>query len=135
MKILQKRRQMWHFYWSTVGFCVISLIIHFSSSSGILGRTLNYEKRAAIVYYSTIFKSWILHLRLAWHVLILYVHILFVTEQNIEILYLCWSFMKQRSYKRWLNKRIYKMEMKFWAVLGSHSCRGKIRYKVGSIDV
>ena len=25
----------------------------------------------------------------------------------------------QRSYQRWLDKRIYKMEMKFWAVLGN----------------
>ena len=79
------------------------------------------------VYYSTIFNSWILHLRLAWHVLILpHPHcMLFVTEQNIEILYLCWSFMKQRSYQIWLNKRTYKTEMKFWAVLGSRNCKKK----------
>ena len=25
----------------------------------------------------------------------------------------------QRSYTRWLHKRLYKKEMKFWAVLGS----------------
>jgi hypothetical protein len=31
----------------------------------------------------------------------------------------------QRSFKRWLNKRIYKKEMKFWAVLGSRDCRVK----------
>jgi hypothetical protein len=30
---------------------------------------------------------------------------------------------KQRSYQRWLDKRIYKTEMKFWAVLGSQGCR------------
>jgi hypothetical protein len=32
---------------------------------------------------------------------------------------------KQRSYTRWLYKRIYKTEMKFWAVLGSRGCREK----------
>ena len=31
----------------------------------------------------------------------------------------------QRSYQRWLDKRIYKTEMKFWAVLGSRGCREK----------
>jgi len=31
----------------------------------------------------------------------------------------------QRSYKRWLDKRIYKTEMKFWAVLGSRGSREK----------
>ena len=31
----------------------------------------------------------------------------------------------QRSYTRWLYKRIYKMEMKFWAVLGSRGYRDK----------
>ena len=30
---------------------------------------------------------------------------------------------KQRSYQRWLDKIIYKTEMKFWAVLGSQGCR------------
>ena len=29
----------------------------------------------------------------------------------------------QRSYQRWLDKRIYKTVMKFWAVLGSRGCR------------
>ena len=32
----------------------------------------------------------------------------------------------QRSYQRWFDKRIYKTEMKFWTVLGSQGCRGKI---------
>ena len=32
---------------------------------------------------------------------------------------------KQRSYQRWLDKRIYKTEMKFWAVLGSRGFREK----------
>ena len=31
----------------------------------------------------------------------------------------------QRSYTRWLYKVIYRMEMKFWAVLGSRGCREK----------
>ena len=31
----------------------------------------------------------------------------------------------QRSYQRWLYKRIYKKEMKFWAVLGSQGCKEK----------
>jgi hypothetical protein len=31
----------------------------------------------------------------------------------------------QRSYQRWLEKRIYKTEMKFWAVLGRWGCREK----------
>jgi hypothetical protein len=31
----------------------------------------------------------------------------------------------QRFYQRWLDKRIYKTEMKFWAVLGSPGCRKK----------
>ena len=31
----------------------------------------------------------------------------------------------QRPYQRWLDKRIYKKEMKFWAVLGSQGCREK----------
>ena len=31
----------------------------------------------------------------------------------------------QRFYQRWLDKRIYKTEMKFWAVLGSRGCREK----------
>ena len=31
----------------------------------------------------------------------------------------------QRSYQRWLDKRINKTEMKFWAVLGSQGCREK----------
>ena len=31
----------------------------------------------------------------------------------------------QRSYQRWLDKRIYKTEMRFWAVLGSRGCREK----------
>ena len=33
--------------------------------------------------------------------------------------------MRLRSYTRWLYKRIYKTEVKFWAVLGSWCCRGK----------
>ena len=33
---------------------------------------------------------------------------------------------KLRSYVRWLYKRICKMELKFWAVLGSQSCREKL---------
>jgi hypothetical protein len=36
---------------------------------------------------------------------------------------------KQRSYQRWLDKRIYKTEMKFWAVLGSRGCREKNCHK------
>ena len=32
---------------------------------------------------------------------------------------------KQRSYQRWLDKRIYKTEMKFRAGLGSRGCREK----------
>ena len=31
----------------------------------------------------------------------------------------------QRSYQRWLDKRIYKMEVKFTAVLGRRVCREK----------
>ena len=31
----------------------------------------------------------------------------------------------QRSYQSLLDKRIYKTEMKFWAVLGSWGCRKK----------
>ena len=31
----------------------------------------------------------------------------------------------QISYTRWLYKRIYKTEMKFWVVLGSQGCREK----------
>ena len=31
----------------------------------------------------------------------------------------------QRSYQRWFDKRIYKTEMKIWAVLGSRGCREK----------
>jgi hypothetical protein len=31
----------------------------------------------------------------------------------------------QRSYQRWLDKRIYRTEMKFLAVLGSRGCREK----------
>ena len=31
----------------------------------------------------------------------------------------------QRSYQRWLDKSIYKTEMKFWAVLGNQGCREK----------
>jgi hypothetical protein len=31
----------------------------------------------------------------------------------------------QRFHQRWLDKRIYKTEMKFWAVLGSQGCREK----------
>ena len=30
-----------------------------------------------------------------------------------------------RSYQRWWDKRIYKTELKFWAVLGSRGCREK----------
>ena len=33
----------------------------------------------------------------------------------------------QRSYQRWLDKIIYKTEMKFWAVLGNLGCREKNR--------
>jgi hypothetical protein len=40
-----------------------------------------------------------------------------------------WDFGRnkksQRSYQRWLDKIIYKTEMKFWAVLGSRGCREK----------
>ena len=32
----------------------------------------------------------------------------------------------QRSYQRWLDNRIYKTEMKFWAVLGSQAAEKKI---------
>ena len=32
---------------------------------------------------------------------------------------------KQRSCQRWLDKRIYTTETKFWAVLGSRGCREK----------
>ena len=31
----------------------------------------------------------------------------------------------QRSYQRWLDKRIYETKMKFWAVWGSRGCREK----------
>ena len=31
----------------------------------------------------------------------------------------------QRSYQRWLDKRIYITDVKFWAVLGSQGCRVK----------
>ena len=31
----------------------------------------------------------------------------------------------QRSYQRWLDKRMYKTEMKFWAVLGQSGCKEK----------
>ena len=33
--------------------------------------------------------------------------------------------LQQRSYQRWLDERIYKTEIKFWAVLGSRGCREK----------
>jgi hypothetical protein len=33
--------------------------------------------------------------------------------------------MSQRSYTRWLYKRIYKTEMKFWAVLGRSGLQRK----------
>ena len=33
--------------------------------------------------------------------------------------------LDQRSYMRWLYKRIHKTEMKFWAVLGSRGCSEK----------
>ena len=36
-----------------------------------------------------------------------------------------WKYVFQRSYQRWLDKRILKTEMKFWAVLGSWVCREK----------
>ena len=32
---------------------------------------------------------------------------------------------RQRSYQRWLDRRIYKTEKKFWAVLGSWGCKEK----------
>ena len=32
---------------------------------------------------------------------------------------------RQRSYTRWLHKRIYKTEIKFWAVLDCQGCREK----------
>ena len=32
---------------------------------------------------------------------------------------------QQRSYQRWLDKKIYKPEMKFWAVLSSQGCKEK----------
>ena len=35
------------------------------------------------------------------------------------------EYFHQRSYQRWLNKIIYKTEMKFWAVCGSRDCREK----------
>ena len=42
---------------------------------------------------------------------------------------LLWSFSlnfgfadSQRSYQRWLDKRIYKTKMKFWAFLDSRGC-------------
>ena len=34
-------------------------------------------------------------------------------------------FFNQSSYQRWLDKIIYKTEMKFWAILGSRGCREK----------
>ena len=33
--------------------------------------------------------------------------------------------VNHRFYNRWLDRRIYKMEMKFWAVLGKRGCREK----------
>ena len=33
--------------------------------------------------------------------------------------------MRQRSYTRWMDRKIYKIEMKFWAVLGSRGCSEK----------
>ena len=35
------------------------------------------------------------------------------------------NVFNQRSYQRWLDKRIYKTEMKLWSVLGSRGCREK----------
>ena len=32
----------------------------------------------------------------------------------------------QRSYTRWLYKRVYKTEMKFWAVLGSRGRKKRL---------
>ena len=34
-----------------------------------------------------------------------------------------YNIANQRSYQRWLDRRIYKTEMKLWAVLGSRGCR------------
>ena len=36
-----------------------------------------------------------------------------------------WMVPKHRLYTRWLDRRIYKTEMKFWAVLGRRGCREK----------
>ena len=33
----------------------------------------------------------------------------------------------RRFYNRWLDRRIYKTEMKFWAVLGRQGCRKKLQ--------
>ena len=46
-------------------------------------------------------------------------------EKLIEVNTIILCHLKQRSYQRWLDKRIYKTEMKFWAVLGSGGCREK----------
>ena len=69
-----------------------------------------------------------------WHNmvgLLPFVHSMFTTllccGGQVELLaYLTYVFSNtQRSYQRWLDNKNYKMEMKFWAVLGSRGCREK----------
>ena len=46
----------------------------------------------------------------------------------MEVVQLPMSFCvneKQRSYTRWMDRKIYKTEMKFWAVLGQSGLQRK----------
>jgi hypothetical protein len=36
-----------------------------------------------------------------------------------------WTLLDHWDHCGWLDKRIFKTKMKFWAVLGSHGCREK----------
>ena len=49
----------------------------------------------------------------------------FISKEQYMLKRKKYFYMYQRSYQRWLDKVIYKTEMKFWAVLGSQGCREK----------
>ena len=72
-----------------------------------------------ICYYSTYFYTYVTTHTL--HILDGTIRELRVFEGNLFVD----VRSQQRFLQRWLDKRIYKTEMKFWAVLGSQGCREK----------
>ena len=70
------------------------------------------------IFVTFLMMIWVKHIEIvSWHTLIEWWF--WYCDEKAKASFL-WN---QRSYHRWLHKRIYKKEIEFWAVLGSKGCR------------